>query len=72
MAVSTTYQVYGMTCGHCVSAVTAELSALTGVDTVDIDLATGRVTVVSTGPLADGDVAAAVDEAGYTLAGRPA
>ncbi len=58
----------GMTCGHCVQAVTQELSGLSGVETVHVDLPTGQVTVVSDQPLAQDEVAAAVDEAGYTLA----
>jgi copper chaperone CopZ len=55
MAVTSTYTVVGMTCGHCVQAVTGELNALPGVDAVQIDLGTGAVR-------------AAVDEAGYELA----
>ncbi|MGW5577401.1 heavy-metal-associated domain-containing protein [Micromonospora chokoriensis] len=65
--VNTTYQVQGMTCGHCVSAVTAEVSGITGVHDVQVDLATGRVTVDSDQPLDTAVVRAAVDEAGYTL-----
>ena len=68
MAVTSTYTVTGMTCGHCVQAVTGELSALPGVDDVQVDLATGAVTVTSEAPLADEAVRAAVDEAGYELA----
>ncbi|MFF9640869.1 heavy-metal-associated domain-containing protein [Kitasatospora aureofaciens] len=64
------FHVKGMTCGHCVSSVTAELEKVAGVTEVAVDLATGRVTVDSTAPLADTDVAAAVDEAGYDLIGR--
>ncbi|MFI9320836.1 heavy-metal-associated domain-containing protein [Kitasatospora aureofaciens] len=64
------FQVKGMTCGHCVSSVTAELEKVAGVTEVAVDLATGRVTVDSTAPLADTDVAAAIDEAGYALIGR--
>ena len=67
MSTTSTYTVKGMTCGHCVAAVTEELSKLDGVSHVDVDLASGRVTVESDGPLDDGDVAAAVDEAGYTI-----
>ncbi|MEU1885391.1 cation transporter [Micromonospora sp. WMMD987] len=63
----TSYQVKGMTCGHCVSAVSAELAALDGVTEVQVDLASGRVAVTSAGPLDTGDVRAAVDEAGYDL-----
>ncbi|MDG4803294.1 heavy-metal-associated domain-containing protein [Micromonospora sp. WMMD980] len=64
----TTYRVTGMTCGHCVNAVSAELTALPGVTDVKVDLATGRVTVTSQGPMDADAVHAAVDEAGYDLA----
>jgi copper chaperone CopZ len=57
-----------MTCSHCVQAVTGELSALQGVADVQVDLASGAVTVTSEAPLSDDDVRAAVDEAGYELA----
>jgi copper chaperone len=69
MSTTATYQVSGMTCGHCVQAVTREVSALDGVDTVDVDLASGAVTVTSQQPLPAGAVRAAVDEAGYQLVG---
>jgi copper ion binding protein len=69
MSTTATYQVSGMTCGHCVQAVTQEVSALDGVDTVDVDLASGVVTVTSQQPLAVEAVRAAVDEAGYQLVG---
>ena len=62
-----TYTVAGMTCEHCVRAVTDELTKIDGVEAVDIDLATGRVDVRSDQPLDDATVAAAVDEAGYEL-----
>ncbi|HZN19186.1 MAG TPA: cation transporter [Micromonosporaceae bacterium] len=68
MSVQTTYTVSGMTCGHCVQAVTGELTKLPGVQDVAVDLPTGAVTVTSDGPLARDDVRAAVDEAGYELA----
>lgn len=61
------YTVKGMTCGHCVSSVTEEISALNGVDKVDVDLASGRVTVTSQAPLSTDDVRSAVTEAGYEL-----
>ncbi|WP_029288669.1 heavy-metal-associated domain-containing protein [Cellulomonas sp. HZM] len=70
---TTTYGVDGMTCGHCVQHVTTEVSALPGVSSVDVELVVGgssRVTVTSDAPLADADVAAAVDEAGYVLTPR--
>ena len=68
MSVTSTYTVAGMTCAHCVQAVTSELSELSGVDDVQIDLASGAVTVTSAAPLAADDIRAAVDEAGYELA----
>jgi len=68
MAVTNTYTVTGMTCSHCVQAVTSELSSLPGVAGVRIDLTSGAVTVTSEAALAENDVRAAVDEAGYELA----
>lgn len=69
---TSTYSVTGMTCGHCVSAVTSELKAVSGVSDVRVELVAGgtsTVTVSSTAPLTDGQVAAALDEAGaYRLA----
>jgi copper ion binding protein len=65
---TTTYRVEGMTCGHCVAAVTQELSKLPTVTNVDVQLDTGAVTVESDAPLAVDEVRAAVDEAGYELA----
>ena len=68
MATATaTYTVTGMTCGHCVAAVTTELSSIDGVTDVDVDLETGRATVTSDEPLDRATVAAAIDEAGYVL-----
>ncbi|MEU8925035.1 cation transporter [Kitasatospora sp. NPDC048545] len=69
-ALTSAFRVEGMTCGHCVTSVTAELKKLDGVTDVAVDLASGTVTVGSTRPLVDADVAAAVDEAGYDLVGR--
>jgi len=65
-----TYPVIGMTCGHCVAAVSSEIGALTGVTDVSVQLVAGGtspVTVTSDQPLSDEDVDAAVDEAGYAL-----
>jgi copper chaperone len=67
MSTTSTYTVTGMTCGHCVASVTEEISKLDGVIAVDVDLASGRVTVKSDGPPDDSAVAAAVDEAGYEV-----
>ena len=70
---STTYQVTGMTCEHCVRAVTGELETVPGVSTVAITLVPGgesAVTVTSDAPLATEAVESALDEAGaYHLAG---
>ena len=64
-----TFQVDGMTCDHCVHAVTDELQALAGVKAVDVDLAAGTVTVDSNRALSDEEVSDALDEAGaYALA----
>lgn len=63
-----TFKVTGMTCGHCVQAVTEELTRLPGVHGVRVDLGTGAVTVESDGQLPLDEVRAAVDEAGYALA----
>jgi copper chaperone CopZ len=67
-----TFAVTGMTCGHCAASVTEELTALPGVRSVDVDLNVGAdsaVTVTSDSPLSHAQVAAAVAEAGYRLAG---
>ncbi|MGY1948717.1 heavy-metal-associated domain-containing protein [Nocardia asiatica] len=63
----TTVTVSGMTCSHCVSSVSEEIGAITGVTSVDVDLASGRVTIDSEGPVERDAIAAAVDEAGYKL-----
>ena len=63
----TTYKVAGMTCGHCVSAVTMELSLLPSVTAVDVDLEAKQVAVTSDAQLDEAQVAAAIDEAGYEL-----
>ncbi len=64
---TTTYTVVGMTCAHCVRAVTEEVGALDGVTGVEVDLASGRVTVESTAPVEDAEVVEAVAEAGYEV-----
>ena len=68
MSTTSTWTVTGMTCGHCVASVTEELLEVDGIETVEVDLSTGAVTVTSAGPVERADVAAAVDEAGYALA----
>jgi copper chaperone len=67
-----TFAVTGMTCQHCVGAVSDELRALTGVTAVEVDLdpqGTSTVAVTAAEALSDEQVAAALDEAGdYRLA----
>lgn len=67
-----TFDVTGMTCGHCVSAVSSEIQEIPGVTDVTVDLAAGgtsTVTVTSGTPVSETDVATALDEAGdYHLA----
>ncbi|HEX4724777.1 MAG TPA: cation transporter [Pseudonocardiaceae bacterium] len=69
---SATFTVTGMTCAHCVASVTEELTALPGVTGVDVELSAGTVIVTSGRELSTGEVAAAVTEAGYQLAGSDA
>lgn len=63
---STAYTVTGMTCGHCVTSVTEEVGELPGVTAVELDLASGRLTV--SGETTPDAVRGAVEEAGYQLA----
>ena len=64
---ATTFQVIGMTCGHCQHAVSEEISRIPGIQGVTVDLASGSVTVTATQPVDRVNVAHAVDEAGYAL-----
>lgn len=67
---TSTFEVAGMTCGHCVKSVTEELSQVEGAKNVEVALVSGgvsQVTVSSVGPLDPEAVAAAIDEAGYEL-----
>ena len=68
MSETSTYTVAGMTCGHCVASVTEEITEIAGVETVDVVLESGRVTVTSSQPLDPAAVEEAVEEAGYALA----
>ena len=63
-----TYTVSGMTCEHCVKAVSGEIGGLAGVESVAVDLASGQVTVHGSG-FTDEQIRGAVDEAGYQLVG---
>ena len=62
-----TYTVAGMTCSHCVAAVTEEVGEVAGVSDVSVELETGRVTVSADGDLDDAGVREAVEEAGYEV-----
>ena len=63
-----TYTVDGITCDHCVRAIKGEVGAIDGVTSVDVDVPTGRVTVVATAPVPAERVREAVEVAGYALA----
>lgn len=65
-----TYIVDGMTCGHCAQSVTDEVSAIPGVDVAVVSLDDKTVTVTAEEQPEEAAIAAAVAEAGYTLAGR--
>jgi len=72
MAITTTYKVAGMNCGHCIASVTSEVSAIDGVEKVDVALGSNSdsaVTVTSSAPLDLTAVREAIDEAGYKLTG---
>lgn len=67
MSDTITYTVPGMSCGHCESAVKGKVSAVEGVEHVEVDLDTKVVTVTGT-ELSDEQLRAAIDEAGYDIA----
>ncbi len=67
MSQTSTYNVTGMTCGHCVSSVTEEVREISGVENVDVVLETGALTITSAEPIDGATVRAAVVEAGYQL-----
>ena len=67
MSTTSTWTVTGMTCGHCVASVTEEISEIPGVESVDVVLDSGLVTVTSLTDLERAQVEEAVTEAGYTL-----
>ncbi len=68
MSITVEVKVVGMTCGHCVNAVTEEVSAVAGVDSVNVDLESGQVTITSETSLDLDEVEAAIAEAGYSVA----
>ncbi|KUI43146.1 cation-transporting ATPase [Mycobacterium sp. IS-1590] len=65
---TTTVTVTGMTCEHCAASVREELGEIPGVKTVDVDVASGAVTIDSSEPVGAAAIRAAVEEAGYQLA----
>jgi len=67
MTLSHTYRVAGMSCDHCVRAVTSAVERVDGVRAVEVDLAMGRVTVDVDRPIDDEAVRAAIDDAGYEV-----
>ena len=67
MSETVTYTVPALHCGHCKASVTEELSALEGVEAVDVDLDTKLVVVTGSG-LDDAALRAAIEEAGYEAA----
>ncbi|NUW37662.1 heavy-metal-associated domain-containing protein [Nonomuraea sp. SMC257] len=69
MATTATYTVKGMTCGHCVSSVKEEVGEVPGVTGVEVDLQSGLLTVASEQPVEQAAIVAAVEEAGYSVAG---
>ena len=65
---TTTLDVIGMTCDHCVGAVTRGVTSVAGVTSVDVDLDSGVVTIGSDGEIDRSILVAAIDDAGYQVA----
>jgi len=63
----TTLKIKGMSCGHCVKAVTKALSEIDGVTGVTVDLESGRATFESTGPVDMNLVRERIEKAGFNL-----
>jgi copper chaperone CopZ len=63
------FHVAGMTCRHCALSVSEEVGGIEGVSSVDVELATGAVTVVAVREIGRDEVGAALSRAGFTLAG---
>ena len=63
------FAVVGMSCQHCIDAVTAEVGRIPGVEQVEVDLATGTVRITSVGAVDRAAVRDAVEEAGFELSG---
>jgi copper chaperone len=67
MSITSEYIVSGMHCQHCVSSVSEEVSAVRGVTEVEVDLDSGQLIVISDAEIPFSSIAAAVDEAGYSV-----
>ena len=67
MSTTVTYAITGMSCGHCEAAVTSEVGALPGVESVEVSAERGTAVVTSGAPLDTASVRAAIAEAGYEL-----
>jgi copper chaperone len=67
MSVTSEYLVSGMHCQHCVSSVTEEVFAVSGVTDVKVDLSSGQLIVISDQEIPFSNIEAAVDEAGYRV-----
>jgi copper chaperone len=68
MSVTREYVVSGMHCQHCAGSVSEEVSAVSGVTDVSVDLHSGRLVVISDAEIPFENIEAAVDEAGYSVA----
>jgi copper chaperone len=66
-----TYSVPGISCEHCRTAISNEVGAVAGVETVEVDLDRKLVAVLGHS-LVDAQLRAAIDEAGYDVEGGPA
>ncbi len=64
---TTTYAVPGISCGHCVAAITGEVTRVAGVAAVEVDLE-GKVVTVTGDGVSDAAVRDAIDDAGYDVA----
>jgi copper chaperone len=67
MSPTITFNVPGVSCEHCRAAITGEVSAIAGVESVDVDLEAKTVAVTGA-PLDGAAIAAAIDAAGYDVA----
>ena len=67
MSLTSEYVVSGMHCHHCASSVTEEVSAVSGVTDVKVDISSGQLIVISDSEIPFSSIEAAVDEAGYRV-----